>query len=117
MKKKEKRKLHPNSLANLKPVHLRDKDLAKKIRQKGQAVQQKNKRAKKTLTQELLTLLEANYTVKGETKNGKQLVTSALVKKAVAGDIQAQKLIFERAEGLLEQAVKQEITLNIVKSK
>lgn len=103
-------------MSNLKPT-IKTSEKARKLGRSGGVKSGIAKRAKKTLTQELLTLLEANYTVKGETKNGKQLVTSALVKKAVSGDIQAQKLIFERVEGMLEQQVNQKITLKIIKTK
>jgi hypothetical protein len=112
-------KFNKKSMNNLKPLTCLPKEDAKIIRQKGANALNKKLKEKKSLTQCLKLLLEQDHIINEQTKTGSEWLTVSLFEKALAGDVTAQKMIFERIEGITPQNInideKQEITLNIIK--
>jgi 3-deoxy-D-manno-octulosonic-acid transferase len=118
-KKKSKYKMTEKQLANLRPVNTLPKEDAKRIRQLGANALNKQIKEKKTLTECLKNLLEQAHTIKDQTKTGSEWLTVSLFQKALKGDVQAQKMIFDRIEGVQEQNLivhnTPQITFEIIK--
>lgn len=114
-----KKKPSEKALSNLRPLTSISKEQAKAIRQLGNKAMHKKIKEKKTLTENLKLLLEQDHKIKDQVKTGSEWLTVSLFQKALKGDVTAQKMIFERIEGITPQNInideKQEITLNIIK--
>lgn len=114
-----KKKPSEKAISNLRPRTTLSKEEAKEMGRLGGLKSVIVRREKKTLTENLKLLLEQDHKIKDQVKTGSEWLTVSLFQKALKGDVTAQKMIFDRIEGITPQDInideKQEITLNIIK--